>query len=179
MRFYISTILLASLLVLSTVSALAQGNGEQSWGDPTLKEMIKPKTQAIYDQGGTWTFRLTNQNPLAIKSSFATELSGTNSEGVFTRIIATSWSSEHRYSAEFYTAGGKLIFVYEALEYLEESAPPDAWRNFKGLAGWERRSFFDDDTIGYCETKGNVDLPRDAASQIQVYESVLGILAGK
>ena len=42
---------------------------------------------------------------------------------------------------------GTLLFVYETFVYFTETAPSDAWRNFMGLAAWERRSYFESEGV--------------------------------
>jgi len=68
---------------------------------------------------------------------------------------------------EFYLEEDALIFTYETFEYFEESAPQEPLRNFKGLAAWERRSYFDGPEIGYAETVGGAEPGTDAASLIE------------
>ena len=149
---------------------------KQTAGDSTLKAVITPQTRAIYDQGGTWAFALMRANPLERAGAYTTELRGTHHEGHFNRLIATAWTAEGKYNAEYYFDAETLLFVYETFEYVAEAAPEAAWRNFKGLASWERRSYFDGPSIGYAETVGAADPRPDAAPFIETATRLRAVL---
>lgn len=90
-----------------------------------------------------------------VKGARGTEVTGTVVEGAIGRIVATVWSKEGKYSVEFYRAGKTLLMACETFTFFEESAPPGAWRNFMGLAAWERHVYFDSQqNIGYAEARG-------------------------
>ncbi len=123
-------------------------------GDSSLKTEVRPLTRAIYEQSAEWIFGLTRSNVLGVDGAGATEVRAARVDDDFNRILATTWTSEGKYSAEYFLADELPIFVYEAFEYFQEAAPKDAWRSFKGLAGWERRSYVDGGVVGYSEMTG-------------------------
>jgi hypothetical protein len=154
------TIVAAVLLVICPVTAGLAGESElRTYGDPSLRTMVDVRTRAIYeaasDPGSRRMFLITRGNPMSVKDARGTEATGTMVEGAVSRIIATVWTKEGKYSVEFYRTGETLIMVYETFTFFEESAPPGAWRNFMGLAAWERRVYFDAHrNIGYAEARG-------------------------
>lgn len=123
-------------------------------GDPALKEKIAVETRRIYDQAGSWLFLLTRENVMNIPGAQNTDIRGGFIDGEPARIIATVMTDTGKYSAEFYLQNDALIHVYETFEYFNETAPVGAWRNFKGLAAWERRGYFNEKVAGYMASKG-------------------------
>lgn len=132
---------------------LSQGV-EHVVGDSILKENIGPRLRTIYGLEGKRVFHLTREGFFDLEGISATELQGTYVDGHCSRIVATTWMEEGKYSVEYYWEGKTLLFTYETIEYFEELSRPSLWRNFKGLASWERRTYFREEEAGYVESKG-------------------------
>lgn len=163
-RILVPQVLLLILASFATTNALkAQDAGERHVaGDSTLKHVMAPQVRAIYDRQSQWVFGLTRENIVRIEGATATEFRAAQAEGSFHRIIATVWTTQGKYAAEYYLSDDTPIYVYEAFEYFEEAAPIEAWRNFKGLPGWERRSYLNDNAVGYIESSGRPSFNSDA-----------------
>lgn len=174
-RFWLTILL--GCFAISAMPLHAQDNQALSVsGDSTLKSIIALQTRAIYEQREKWVFSLTKETPLGIEDAYGIELQASEFEEKLNRIIATAWTNVGKYSLEYYFADGALIFVYEAFEYFNTSAPKPSWRNFKGIASWERRSYFDGSAIGYRETLGDPHLDQSARSLIQAAEQMRNML---
>lgn len=128
-------------------------------GDPEVRARIGEAVRAIYDGVDGWGFALTRDDVLGLDGAHGTQLQGGRVNGHLQRLLATAWTEDGTYGAEFYLIGDTLLHVYEAFEYFPERAPPDAWVNFKGLPSWERRTYFEDGEVGYAEVKGNGAVP--------------------
>ena len=145
------------LFVLSVLGAtvLAQKNEQRkSFGDANQKEKIQVKTSAIFKLGGDWLFALTRKDLLGLNTLEGTELEGAYSEGHFIRIIGMALAEKGKYTVKYYFEKDALLLAYETFEYYSETAPVGAWRNSKGLAAWERRSYFRNARVVYAETHG-------------------------
>jgi hypothetical protein len=127
-------------------------------GDPTVRAVVDTQVKKIYDLTagpGVQVELITRDNPLHLKNALSTELTGSIIDGFVVRIVGTVWTSQGRYSVEFYRDTDKLLMVYETFSYFEKSAPPDTWHNFMGLPAWESRIYFDGQGhLGYAETRG-------------------------
>ncbi len=136
-------------------SATAQENdSRKTFGDPAIKEAIAAKTGAIYEKDGDSLFVLTQGDVLGLNSLEGTEINAKFSDGYFTRIVAGAFNEYGKYQVEFYLEKDVLLFSFETFEYYLERSPKSAWKNFKGLAAWERRSYFSSSKIVYAETRG-------------------------
>ena len=150
----------AGLLAIGLVAPAWAGESDlQIYGDPALRTAVDAQTKAIYDAASGPSsqriFVMTRGNPMQVKDARGTEVTGTVVEGAISRIVATVWTKEGKYSVEFYRAGKRLLMAYETFTFFEESAPPGDWRNFMGLAAWERHVYFDSQQkIGYAEARG-------------------------
>jgi len=155
----------------------AGGSDEQQFGDAGLRSGVEVRTRAIYDDGSRpeapRRFLFTPDNPLSVPEAVGTEASATSGTAG-DRLLATVWSKSGRYSVEYYrSAEGRLLLVYETFVYFAEAAPSDAWRNFMGLAAWERRSYFDDDqVIGYASSRGQ-QAPRPGSGAVELREQAV------
>ncbi len=145
-------------------------------GDSTVVAAIDARTRVIYDSTERWVFALTQANLLGEPGAYGTEVQAGFRQGVPVRIIAGGWSPQGKYAAEYYRSGAELIFVYETAERFTEIARP-GWRNFKGLAGWERRIYLVDGRIAYVETKGDRVPPASAAGLQANLTRLLGVLS--
>ncbi len=67
------------------------------------------------------------------------EITGYYAGSSLVRIVVAGWNDLGRKAVEYYLPGDDVFFLYESFEYLPEKAPAGAWKNFKGLPGWERR----------------------------------------
>ena len=166
--------LLAVLFAICPMTPAWAGKSElQTYGDPSLRTAVDARTKAIYDVASDPSSRrifvITRGNPMRVKEAQGTEVTGTVVDGTIGRIIATVWTKEGKYSVEFYRAGTALLMVYETFTFFEESAPPGAWRNFMGLAAWERHVYFDSQqNIGYAEARGlRAPAPGAGGEQLQ------------
>ena len=161
------------LVICSIAPAWAAESDLQTYGDPSLRTAVEAQTRRIYDvasgPGGQHIFVMTRGNPMHVKEAQGTEVIGTVVDGVISRIVATAWTKEGKYSVEFYRAGKTLLMVYETFTFFEESAPPGAWHNFMGLAAWERHVYFDPkQKIGYAEARGlRAPVPGVGGEQLQ------------
>lgn len=168
------TILAAVLFLISPITPTLAGESElRTYGDPSLRTVVDARTRAIYkaasDPGTQRIFLITRGNPMSVRGARGTEVTGTVIEGAISRIIATVWTKDGKYSVEFYRTGETLVMTYETFIFFEESAPPGAWRNFMGLAAWERRVYFDARrNIGYAEARGlQAPAPGTGGEQLQ------------
>lgn len=149
---------IAVLILTAGVLMAQEREGRKVYGDASVKVRLAPLTRVIYSMEGDWVFLLSSDSPLASRAAFATELQGKFVGNQMRNFIATEWRPAGKYSAEYYFDENNLIYVYETFEYYEEVSPEDAWRNFKGHAAWERRSYFVNGKIGYAEAVGAGDV---------------------
>ena len=156
------------LLLLYAPCAIAQPlEYKSTFGDSTLKSLMRPEIRAIYEREGDRVFLLTQQNLFDMAGALAIEVQGIYADSQFNRIIATAWTGEGKYSVEYYLDEATLLYTYETFEYFEESAPANAWRNFKGLTAWEKRSYFDEGRIGFVEITGSIRPARENADRLR------------
>jgi hypothetical protein len=147
----------ALLIALWAIAASAAD--ERQFGDVSLRPKVEARTRSIYEAGSrpetSRRFLFTTDNLLAVPEAVGTEASATSGT-TGDRLVATVWSKTGKYSVEYYRSPeGVLLFVYETFVYFTDTAPSDAWRNFMGLAAWERRIYFDDNhAIGYATSQG-------------------------
>jgi hypothetical protein len=135
---------------------------DRVYGSADLRAPIDARTRQIYDAAGQRAFRMTRANPLAIPHAQGMELTGTRAGQGFSRIVAFVWTKEGKYGVEYYFDGNKLLLVFETFEYFDTTAPKQAWRNFKGIPGWSRRTYFQGAAIVYAEAQG-ADAPAPGA----------------
>ena len=159
-------------------SAPAAEQGDRVYGDPSLREPVERRTHAIYEAASRsespHTFLLTTANLLLVADASGTEATGVIAGSAGRRNVATVWSKKGKYSVEYYhSEEGALLFVYETFVYFDERAPRGAWRNFMGLAGWERRSYFDGQpAVGYSESRGK-DAPPPGSGGVALREAAM------
>jgi hypothetical protein len=149
--------LASAVLGLSTVgltSLWGQSATTTREGDSTVVAGIDAQTRIIYDSTERWVFAFTRANLSSEPGAFGTEVQAGFRQGVPVRIIAGGWTPQGKFGAEYYRVGGELVFVYESTERFGELAGP-GWRNFKGLAGWERRTYLVAGRVAYAETTGD------------------------
>lgn len=146
-------------LLIAQSAAAPSTTDERLFGDSSLRPKVEGRTRLIYDAGSrpetSRRFLFTTDNLLAVPEAVGTEANAT-SGSAGERLVATVWSKTGKYSVEYYRSPeGLLLFVYESFVYFTDTAPSDAWRNFMGLAAWERRSYFDGShAIGYAASRG-------------------------
>lgn len=138
----------ATLLAVGLPLAAQDLGTPRTYGDPVVKAEVEPVTRAIYDSAKDWTFLLRRDNGVA------TEAQGGFVDGKLSRIMASDWTDAGKYQVEFYLRDGALLFAYETFEWFEGREPKAPARNFRGLAAWERRSWFRHDRIAYAEAAG-------------------------
>jgi len=124
--------------------------------DAELKRQIDAETRTMYDKAQSRVFRLASACPPEWKLCEVTAFYAGDS---LARVVVAGWEDRGRWAAEYYLRGDAIIFIYESLEYLPEKAPIGAWRNFKGLPAWERRTYFRDGKAGHVETQGTGEFP--------------------
>lgn len=146
------------LLAASGPVARAAEADLRTFGDPSLRPAVDARLRAIYDGAARpdspRVSLLTGRNLLSQPHARGTEVTGVRVGALVGRIVASVWTKDGKYSVEYYRDETGLQLVYETFTYFEETAPSDAWRNFLGLAAWERRSYFDGPRIGYAEARG-------------------------
>lgn len=154
----------STLLVLFTAGATrtwGQSGPVKRAGDSTVVAAIEARTRVVYDSTEKWVFAFTQANVIGEPGAYGTEIQTGLRQGVPVRIIAGGWTPQGKFGAEYYRVGGELIFVYESTERFRELAGP-GWRNFKGLAGWERRTYLVGGRVAYVETTGEGAPPASA-----------------
>ena len=120
---------------------------------------IESKLREIYQKANAPVFVLTRENPLSVAGAVGSEITGTRIDGRFARIVAAVWSERGKTGAEYFFDGQSLIFVFEAQEFFEDV--PGAWKNFKGISGWERRTYLHEGKVIDSERKGTSEPPAD------------------
>ena len=152
----IGFLLVAALwLGVQVEPARAQADtGMRLVGDSTFRSEVVPRTRAIRAQEGEWTFALTTEGAVSLDGAQGVELRGKHVGGCHVWIVAAAWTGLGKYSAEYYFEGDSLLMSYETLEYFSEKEPGESWRNFRDLAAWERRSYFDGQTVRFAESVG-------------------------
>jgi hypothetical protein len=123
-------------------------------GDSTVVAGIEAQTRILYDSTEKWVFAFTQANLSSEPEAWGTEVQAGLRRGVPSRILAVTWTPRGKVGAEYYRVGGELVFVYESMEHFRELAG-SGWRNFKGLAGWERRTYLVRGRVAYVETLGD------------------------
>jgi hypothetical protein len=165
---------LALLWLLLVGGPLHAADTPRSLGTPSAKATIEDQTRVIYDKAQTWVHVFERANLAGIDGALGTELSGALLDGVFARLLVFAWTPVGKYGAEYYLLNGMVAFKFEAFEYFDSAAPAQAWRNFKGLAGWERRTYFVDGKLVYAESKGASAPPlEESPSAVQSVAAVL------
>ncbi|MFI5184661.1 MAG: hypothetical protein ACHQNV_09695 [Vicinamibacteria bacterium] len=171
-RARMALLLVAPLLPMAGVAEPAV----RTFGDPSVRSAVESRTRAIYDaasnQESRRLFLMTRTNPLSVPDAMGTEATGVIVGPVVARMLASVWTKRGKYSVEYYRAEEGLLMVYETFAYFEEAARRDAWRNFMGLAAWERRTYFDArQAVGYAETQG-MEGPAPGADGTRLREQV-------
>jgi hypothetical protein len=144
--------LLIALVLLGT-QALAQ-DAVKTFGKSEAKRAVDDVVKPIYEKAGPWTHTLEKRNDAELSGADGSEINGSLIEGRFARLYVGAWTKSGKYAAEYYLQRGQVAFVYETFEYFESAAPRGEWRNFKGLAAWERRTYVDNGVVVYAESKG-------------------------
>lgn len=156
-RIVMKTLFLSMVLfILVAMPARAQQeNPGRSYGDPSLEEADSAEVRFIYRHATGWKTVLTQENLLDLSKCRGIEITAGFVENAPRRILINAWTDKGKYAAEYYYRGDQLLFVYDTFEYYEDAAPPQPWRNFKGLPAWERRTYFKDGSPGYVVLIGN------------------------
>ncbi len=144
---------------------------EISFGDKTAQDEVKKKTSAIYDNKDKTYFLLTKKS-FGKKSKCGTDITAYSKDKQINRIAAKSCTKNGRKAAEFYFENEKSIFIYEVFEYYSEKSRADAWKNFKGLAGWESRYYFVNDVLKFHRHKGRKDMSEKETARKQKREAI-------
>jgi hypothetical protein len=150
------------LLLLGAGANGQEAAPQRAFGDPTLAAALGARMEALYEAAGDWRYVLTRRNPLELPGAAGTEVRGAYIDNRPTRVLASTWMADGVYSVEYLVGPEGLLFVFETFEYFEEDAPEGAWRNARGLAAWERRSYWRNEEVGYSVTVG-VDGPNPGA----------------
>lgn len=150
----IRSTLLFFILLLFAIQANAQ---EIEFGDVSVVKGIKKKTSAIYDNSDKTDFYLTSQKLLPFLTR-GVNLVAHQANGQINRVITTAMTEDGQVSMEWYFDQDELIFVYEVLEFFDESPRKGSWRNFKGLFGQEGRYYFHGRKLSYHKHVGRTDI---------------------
>jgi len=145
---------LVAALLLIAAPAHADLGKPRTFGKQAVRVQIEPVTKAIYEGAKDWVYSLRKTERPDGSGIFATEAQGGYVDGRLSRIIATDWNSYGKYQSEYYFQGGVLVFTYETFEWFEGKEPRAAARDSRGLAAWERRSYFKEGAIAYAEATG-------------------------
>jgi len=173
--FRVKFIVLAGAVACSIFASLSlygsEPNATRTFGDASLRDSIAARCPAIYEAvnkpGTKRVFVLTRRNPMSIPGAIGAEATGEIVDGVLNRIVASASSKRGKYSVEYYLTKDGLLFVYESFAFFEDTSPRAAWRNWMGLAGWERRSYFGaDHNIVYAETIGGGPQPGSDSTRL-------------
>ena len=158
------------LAVCILAFALSSFGQEVSYGDIKVRDEIKKKTSAIYDNKDKTHFLLTKKS-FGTKSKCGTEITAYSKDSKFNRIVSKSCTKQGRIATEFYFENEKPIFVYQVFEFYNERAKSDAWKNFKGLASWESRYYFVNNKLKFHRHKGRKDTSEKESGDKQKTES--------
>ena len=158
--------------------AQAQADTLHRQGDPSVVTAIEAETRRVYDSTTSWVFVFTRENLLGTAGAYGTEIQAGQRDGEVVRIIAGSWFPSGKVGVEFYRVHGKLVFTYESEERFAEVGGA-GWKNFKGHAGWERRTYLVNGEVSYVETLGAGAPPVSAARLERALRRVLGAVASR
>jgi hypothetical protein len=143
----------APVILSALIPAFAQ-QPTRIEGDPAVRRALEADVRAIYKSASHPAFLLLRSNPPGLNDYVNAEIIGTHVDGHLARIVMSAWNTNGRRSIEYYLVSGTLVHMYESFEFFEDNAPENAWRNFKGIAAWERRAYFRDEEAAYVETTG-------------------------
>ncbi len=144
-------------LFLATSFQEAAGQTEspnKTVGDRAVERAILAQTRELYGKDTAQVFLTTSDNVLRLDGPLGTELQGALVGSDLVRVFVMAFTKQGKYGAEYYMRDGNLLYVYETLEYFQESAPARAWQNFKHIAAWERRSYFRNGIVAYGASRG-------------------------
>jgi len=146
------------------------GPPDKTVGDSAAESAVLAQTRESYGKNTAQVFLMTSNNVLGLDSPLGTELQGQLVGSDLVRVVATAFTKQGKYAAEYYMRNGNLLFVYETFEYFQERAPAGAWHNFKHIAAWERRSYFRNGSVAYGASRGKgAPEPGAHAKDLQVH----------
>ncbi len=135
----LNILLLILFLVTFQLSILGQSI---TVGDSLVIPSIKKVTSEIYKNADKTHFYLTKEQ-LRNRLATSTTITAKTFKEKINRIIAVSTVEEGMLSTEWYFDEGKVIYVYETLEYFENEKNPQAtYKNFKDITAKEVRYYF-------------------------------------
>ncbi len=136
------------------------------YGDSTIVESVRKVTSEIYETKGKTDFYLTSrlfqENVVS-----GTSIVAHSKNGTINRIVTSAFTDQGQLSAEWFYIDERILFSYLVFEFFAEKEPKGAWRNFKGLASWESRYYFDDDQLTYHQHKGRDMIVESTLERIQ------------
>jgi|GEM_PF-2691294 len=153
MRLYFFASLTALAIVFQASLAQSQ-DSKTTFGDPSAEAPIQTRLREVYGKETARVFLLTRNDVLRLGKTHGMELSGAFVDADLARVVAVVGTENGKYSVEYHLHNGKLQFTYETLEYFADRAPRKAWKNFKQIAAWERRTYFGRDAIVYSVSRG-------------------------
>lgn len=139
-----------SLVILVSGHIKAQ---EITYSDSVTVEEVKAKTRLIYDTRDHTDFVVTRKK-LHISITSGLNIIAHSYQGTINRIITSGYTKDGLLSTEWYFSEGKLIHVYQTLEFFEESETKSNWKNFKNLWSAEIRLYFKNNELVFHSSKG-------------------------
>jgi hypothetical protein len=123
-------------------------------GDSSIVVPISAAARFIYDSAGGTIYSLVPRNPLGLRSGTSVELQGSFLSNRVARVVSSCWTSEGKYSVEFYFQRDSLVYAFEGFVYFPDAAPRGQWRNWMNLPAWESRSYWRADSVAFVEARG-------------------------
>lgn len=125
-------------------------------GDSSIVNTTNQYLASIYGTQDTTICYLSRQQLIKIPSYGSKLFFDLKDHGI-QRIGISSFTNKGELSEEYWFKNDQLIFVYQTLEYFEESRPLGYIRNFKGLVYWESRFYLEKDRLVFEKTTGIKD----------------------
>ncbi len=150
------TLLLISFLFILNTFLYAQ---EIAVGDERSSHKVKEKVSVIYETKDKTQFFMTSQN-FQSSQTYGTEVIAYSLEGKYNRVVTKGFTEDGQLATEWFFDNDRLIFVFEVFEFFEEKGLKGQWENFKGIASWESRYYFNKDYLAYHKHKGRENITR-------------------
>jgi hypothetical protein len=138
---------------LVTTSLIAQSfiSGDSSIANNTNRYLA-----SIYGTQDTTIYYLSRRRLIKIPS-YGSKLFFDLKDHSIQRIGISSMTGKGELSEEYWFKNNQLIFVYQTLEYFNESGALSNNRNFKGLVYWETRFYLEKNRLVFEKTTGIKD----------------------
>ena len=147
-------LILWSSLCTAGLGAQSSAQTPHTEGDVSLRHSVDAETRKIYDSAKPEIFLIKKSGAPGLPKNQNWEITGSYWNGELARIVAVSWNAKGKLGVEYYLQSGTVLMIYETFGYFTAEAPAGAWRNFRNLPGWERRTYFRSGKAGFIETNG-------------------------